>query len=87
MEHIIQWLECCLRKYIDSIETEEMLSVLKNNLAEQTAYSEQQIYQNAFYMEQNQNNSFFVIIVDIFINVILKKSLFFLYKKNSLFIP
>lgn len=61
MEHIIQWLECCLRKYIDSIETEEMLSVLKNNLAEQTAYSEQQIYQNAFYMEQNQNNSFFVI--------------------------
>lgn len=58
------WLECCLRKYIDSIETEKTLSDLKNNLAKQTIYSEQQIYQNAFQqMERNQNNSLFFFVV------------------------
>ena len=64
MKDIIVWLECCLRKYIDSIETEKTLSDLKNNLAKQTIYSEQQIYQNAFQqMEQNQNNSLFFFVV------------------------
>lgn len=58
------WLECCLRKYIDSIETEKTLCDLKNNLAKQTIYSEQQIYQYAFeQIERNQNSSLFFFVV------------------------
>ena len=52
-KHFITWLEYCLNQYMQNIVLDETLYDIKSSLAEQTLYTENQLYQMTWQKIQN----------------------------------